>query len=154
MAKTSNPKPDGGIGAAPYAEAAASVGNAMVESMVQASQAYVEGLVAAGQEGASFVSQRLDTDMKTCNCLADCRSYEDFAQVQQDWMATALADYSQQWMRMAEVFANRMNGHGAAAGTAKPRSASPAKARSASPAKAQSSSTAKAPAASQDATQQ
>lgn len=98
--------------AAPYAETVASVGNAMVESMMQASQAYMDGVLAASQETMNFANHRLDTDVKTCNKLASCGSYEDVAQLQQQWLAGALEDYSRECSRMAEMFSERLNGQG------------------------------------------
>lgn len=120
MAKTSPQTPDTGAMGAPSMDAAASVGNAMVESMVNASQAYVDGLVAASQETVEFANRRLGTDVETCSRLANCKSYEDMAQVQQDWVATTLQDYSQEWLKMAQVFAERMPGGGTAAAARKP----------------------------------
>lgn len=98
--------------AAPYAETVASVGNAMVESMMQASQAYMDGVLAASQETMNFANRRLDTDVKTCNKLVSCGSYEDVAQLQQQWLAGALEDYSREWSRMAVMFSERLNGPG------------------------------------------
>lgn len=124
--KTSSTKPDGAMGASPYAETAASLGNAMVDSMVQASQAYMDGMLAASRESAEFANRRLDADVKTCGRFSNCHSYEDMAQVQQEWVQTALQDYSRQWLRMAQVFADRLNAKGTAVGKAKARTTSAA----------------------------
>lgn len=112
MAKTTAPQFDPAAFAGPYAESVASVGNAMVDTMMQASQAYMDGVLAASQETMSFANRRLDTDVKTCSKLASCGSYEDVAQLQQEWLAHALEDYSREWSRMAVMFSERLNGKG------------------------------------------
>lgn len=118
MPKTSAQQLDPTAMAGPYAETAATVGNAVVETMMQASQAYVETVLAAGQETVSFANRRLDTDLKTCSRLANCGSYEDAAKVQQDWASSALEEYSREWSRMAKIFADRFNAQSSAAAKA------------------------------------
>lgn len=90
--------------AAPYADAASSIGAALLDSMMQASQNCMNGMVAAGEETTRFLGVRVDHDMRCMAELAECRSLEDVARVQQEWLSATMKEYGDAWLRMTAVF--------------------------------------------------
>ncbi|MEX2643935.1 MAG: hypothetical protein WD270_10800 [Acetobacterales bacterium] len=88
----------------PYADAASTIGAALLDSMVQASQSCMEGMAAAGEESTRFLGLRVNNDMRCFAEMSECRSLEDLTRIQQEWLSTTMKDYGEAWLRMTAVF--------------------------------------------------
>ena len=77
-------------------------GGAM-DAMVQAGQAYVEGVVELNQELAGFVQTRWKRDLELGESLARCRDLSDFTNVQRAWLEETTEQYAAETQKLVEL---------------------------------------------------
>jgi hypothetical protein len=65
--------------------------------------AWVDGVTRWYGDGARFVSERLERDRATLERLAVCKTFADFAEVQQHWAGQAAEDYARESRRLFEI---------------------------------------------------
>lgn len=75
----------------------------MSKSMNDWTAAWMEGATRWYGDSAKFVSDRLERDRQALERFAGCKTFAEFAEVQQDWIGKAADDYTRESRRVMEL---------------------------------------------------
>ena len=81
----------------------ASFNGSLVEAMSEAVGQYVEGMATINREMASFVSDRLRQDAEFGHSVAECRTFTQVTEIQQEWARKAAQDYMTEAQKLTEI---------------------------------------------------
>lgn len=74
------------------------------------------------QEGARFIGERFEDNMKALQRLSACKSLPDLLAAQQRWFAETAQAYGEEWTRCADLFTETLN-EGAGSGNGQDKDA-------------------------------